>query len=151
MNQTDMTDWVPAMLPPALAPEVLRKVAAFVEDDQSDDPRDWGDASSADKKAFFKDAMALEWRVVEVLADHERPVPPADLAERLDIDTNQVAGAVGPLNKRAKKRGWVSPVRPLRFVQVGAGGGSIKGLVLHDELKAWVKERASDMTPDGEA
>ncbi len=151
MKQTEMTDWVPLMAPPALAPGFLHTVAAYVEDAQSDDPRDWGDASSADKKAFFKDAMDLEWQVVAVLAHHDKPVPAGDLAETLKVEPDQVAGAVGPLNKRAKKRGWVSPVRPMRFVQVGAGGGSIKGLVLHDELKVWVKEKLSNMTPDGES
>ncbi|MDP1821532.1 MAG: hypothetical protein Q8K58_16775 [Acidimicrobiales bacterium] len=151
MEQTDMTDWVPVMLPPGLAPEVLRRVAAYLEEAQSDDPRGWGDATSADKLAFFKEAQDLEWRLVAELACHDdKPVPPVDLAERLNVDPGQVAGAVGPLNKRAKKRGWVSPVRPFKFVQVGPGGGSVKGLVLDQELKVWVNDKVSDMT-DGES
>ena len=81
----------------------------------------------------------LEIGIADLLAREALPVPTPVVAECLGVEVDDVAGAVGPLNKRAKKHGWVSPVRTIRHFT--AGKGAVRGLVLHDELKNCVLSR----------
>ncbi len=136
--------WVPMIVPTELAPRVLRDVADWIAEDSDTGPRDWADATAADKRAFFADSTRNEWRLVTELARHDKPVTSADLAEALGVEVADIAGAVGPLKKRAKRNRWVAPVRSTRFWE-GPGKKSRRGLVLHDELKSWVTAGADDI------
>src|SRR5206468_2040491 len=104
-------DWVPVLAPPALAARFLREVAAHLDlGVGTEGPRDWDHASDAERRAFFRDATAEQWDLVVHLSDSPLPIPTIELARMLGNDVADVAGVVGPLNKRAKREGWVSPV-----------------------------------------
>lgn len=141
--------WVPVFVPAELAPEVLRMVAATLESGGAEGgPSDWADATSEDMEVFFRDAPSLEWRLVTDLAVRDRPVPVADLARALGVEVGAVAGAIGPINKRAKREGWVAPVRPARFVPEGSTSPK-RGLVLAEELRSWVIRHNRELDAHG--
>ena len=132
-----LSDWVPVLAPPSLAARFMREVAAHLElAGGFDGPRDWDAASAAERRLFFRAATARQWTLLARLADSELPVPAAERARSLDTGVPDVAGIVGPLNKRAKQMGWVSPVRPQKFWR---GRSAEKGLVVHPALVTWIK------------
>ncbi|MGH9245887.1 MAG: hypothetical protein ACRD29_16520 [Acidimicrobiales bacterium] len=137
---------MPVFVPAPMAPEILRQVAASLESGGgvADAGRsDWSDATDQDRAVFFRDVPSVEWRLVAELARHDRPVPVADLADALGAQVGDVAGAIGPINKRAKREGWVAPVQPTRFIPEGSRS-SKRGLLLHEDLRSWVLARDVD-------
>src|ERR671931_534487 len=56
------TGWVPVYVPAELAPEVLRRVASFVElgGAATAGPSPWADATADDIAVFFRDVSPLE-------------------------------------------------------------------------------------------
>jgi hypothetical protein len=136
--------WVPVFVPADMAPDVLRSVAAYLQSGAAPTgPSEWTDATDEDREAFFGDMAGIEWQLVAALAGQERPVPVSDLAAVLGVGVGAVAGAIGPINKRAKRQGWVAPIRPTRFVPEGSRS-SKRGLLLDPALRAWVLARGDD-------
>jgi len=133
------TGWVPVFVPAEMAPEVLERVAAFVKaGTATGGPSEWSDAANEDLAVFFRETPGIEWALVAELARHERPVSVADLASALGVEVGSVAGAIGPINKRAKREGWMPPIQPVRFFPEGSRT-SKRGLVLAERVRAWVR------------
>lgn len=133
-----MTDWVPVMVPPELAARFLRDVADHVARANSDnEPRLWGDATDSDIGAFVRELNDNQRRLLVSLASAQRPVPAAQHAERLGMTVDDIAGHVGPINKRAKKAGWISPVRSHRAFNRNT---SEKVLFLDERVALWIKD-----------
>lgn len=133
--------WVPLWVPAELAPDVLRSVASFLEPGRSGTgPSDWSVATSDDIAEFLQGVEPLEWRLISELARHEGPSTVAGLAEALRVEMGAVAGAMGPVNKRAKRRGWAPPIEPRRFTPPGESA-SRRGLVLTSVLREWINSR----------
>jgi len=132
-------EWVPIWVPRSKAARILREVARDLERDDDDGLRDWDSTSEAERRLFFKNLTAIQWRLLVRLAMSEGPTPAAELADALSIQVSDVAGIVGPLNKRAKRERWPSPVR-------SQGPGEEKGLSLDPALTEWVNDREDDMS-----
>src|SRR3954451_2156336 len=132
-----MTDWVPLMAPPELAARFLREVAEFVGRSDAAEARLWEDATGADIKTFIAGLNEPQYRFVVDLAFAERPATAAVHAERAGMTIDDVAGVVGPVNKRAKKLGWVSPIRSHREL---TGTTMEKVVVLDDHVALWIRD-----------
>jgi hypothetical protein len=132
---------VPVFVPAEMAADVMRRVADHLQSGAATTGvSDWADATAQDKEVFFRDLPDIEWQLVQELARYDRPVPVAEVAEALGVEVGDVAGAMGPINKRAKREGWVAPIRPGRFTPEGTRS-SKRGLLLHEGLRAWAVER----------
>ncbi|HZC73354.1 MAG TPA: hypothetical protein VE442_21845 [Jatrophihabitans sp.] len=141
--------WVPVYVPAALAPEVLRSVASFLEAGGATaaGPSAWADAAADDIAVFFREVSPLEWRLISELARREVPTAVAELAKALGVEMGAVAGAIGPVNKRAKREGWTPPIQPRRFTPSGTST-SRRGLVLAAGLRTWINAHADDPRSD---
>ncbi|MBW3613917.1 MAG: hypothetical protein KY439_01220 [Actinobacteria bacterium] len=132
-------EWVPVMAPPELAPRFLREVAAYVaaaSKEEQGGPRLWEDAAASDIAAFLAELNAAQRELVVELAFSSTPRTAAVLAERVGKTIDDVAGLVGPINKRAKKLGWTSPIRSHRHAN---GTTKDKVVVLDDHVALWVR------------
>lgn len=139
--------WVPVFVPAELAPDVLQRVAAYVQAGATPGgPSEWADATGEDLEVFFRDIPDIEWRLVAELANHTRPAPVAELARALRVEVGTVAGAIGPINKRAKREGWAPPIQPMRYFPEGSRS-SKRGLMLAEEIRSWIKLREADHAP----
>jgi hypothetical protein len=144
----DETQWVPVFVPAELAPDVLRNVASFLEaGETAAGPSAWADATADDIAVFFRGVSPLEWRLVSELARREVPTPVAELAEVLGVEMGAVAGAMGPVNKRAKREGWTPAIQPRRFTPPESST-SRRGLVLAPGLRAWIGRQSDGPTSD---
>jgi hypothetical protein len=131
--------WIPVYVPVEMAADVLHSVASFVEGTGPTIGRsDWSEATADDLVAFLGGLQPLEWRLIRELADREVPTSVAELADALDVEMSAVAGAMGPVNKRAKREGWAPPIEPRRFTPPG-NSVSRRGLLLAAGVRAWVK------------
>ena len=133
-----MTDWVPMMAPPQLAPRFLKEIAEYVgRTDAEADPRLWEDATGNDIGEFLKDMNGDQYKVLRCLAFSSVPRSTSEHAERLHMAVGHVAGCVGPINKRAKKLGWISPVRSNPYWN---GRSSSKVLQLDSHVALFIRE-----------
>jgi hypothetical protein len=136
-----VSGWVPVFVPAELAPDVLRRVAEFVRSGSPvGSPSDWADATTEDLEGFFQDIPDIEWRLITELSQRDRPAPVAELAEVLDVEVGAVAGAIGPINKRAKRQSWGPPIQPTRYFPEGSRTAK-RGLLLADAIKSWIRSR----------
>lgn len=141
--------WVPIYVPAELASDVLRQVATFLEAGEvAAGPSQWADASADDVAAFFGGVTPLEWRLVVELARRDGPTTVAELADALGVEMGAVAGAMGPVNKRARREGWAPPIEPRRFTPAGESS-SRRGLVLAAGLRAWMRTQPERVPGDG--
>lgn len=139
--------WVPVFVPAELAPDVLRRVATLLQaGGTAVGPSEWSDATADDMAAFFVEVSALEWRLVVELARREVPTTVTELADALGVAMGAVAGAMGPVNKRAKREGWAPPIQPRRFTPPD-GSMSRRGLVLAAGLRAWINAQPDRLGP----
>ncbi len=133
-----MTEWVPVMAPPELAPRFLREVAEHIASGASAaDARLWDNATGRDVAEFVGLLNTEQHRLLVSLAFSETPASTATHAERIGVTVENIAGYVGPINKRAKKLGWISPIRSHNF---WTGKRTEKVLVLDDRLALWVRD-----------
>ncbi len=133
-----MTEWVPVMAPPDLAPRFLREVAEHIASGASAaDARLWDNATGRDVAEFVGLLNTEQHRLLVSLAFSETPASTATHAERIGVTVENVAGYVGPINKRAKKLGWISPIRSHNF---WTGKRTEKVLVLDDRFALWVRD-----------
>ena len=134
-------EWVPVMVPASMAPQVLRDVAAFVlaDHEAATGPRDWGAATDDDRTRVLIGDKPVEWQMLVHLSRASEPLPASQLAERVGVEVDDIAGLVGPLNKRARRAGWVSPIQTRTMFRAG------KGLMLHEALGWWVLSRDNDL------
>ncbi len=130
-----MTDWVPVMVPPELATRVLRLIADNVDAAEDAGPRPWEDATAADVAAFVSELNQGQRRLVVALSHTTKPQSTASYADLLGTTIDDIAGYVGPINKRARKRGWMSPLRSERHFRI-----KDKVLVLDERIAVWVRE-----------
>lgn len=136
-----MTDWVPVMAPPELAARMLREVADHIAAGREfAEVRPWEDATGTDVRDFLRLVTADQSKLLVSLAFAEEAVPAAQHAQRLGVSVDDLAGYVGPLNKRAKKSGWMSPIRSERHF----GKGADKVLVLDERVAMWVRNNHED-------
>jgi hypothetical protein len=142
-----LAGWVPVFVPAEIAPEVLQRVAEFVQTDGSPgSPSDWSNATSEDLDVFFREIPDIEWRLVTQLAEYDRPAAVPEVAQSLGVEVGAVAGAIGPINKRAKREGWAPPIQPARFIPEGSRS-SRRGLLLPAEIRSWVRSRNGENAP----
>lgn len=151
MEAESASGWVPVFVPAQMAPEVLRSVAVFVESGSVNVRlSDWADATDEDMAVFFRQTVGLEWRLVAELARRERPAPVTELAQALGVEVGAVAGAIGPINKRAKREGWAAPIQPTKVVP-HEGRAAKRGLVLAEQARPWVRARDQQLRQENEA
>lgn len=131
-----MTDWVPVMAPPELAERFLRDVADHLAGGRAD-PRSWHDATGADVADLVGGLNDDQKNLLVELAFASAPRSAAALGAALGRTVDDIAGIVGPINKRSRKLGWVSPLRSHRHAGTG---GVEKVVVLDDRVSLWVRD-----------
>lgn len=134
------TEWVPVLAPPELAVRFLREVAEHVArgaNDSAADARLWADATGSDIASFVKLGNDDQGRLLRSLAFVNRPASTATHAERIGVTVDAIAGYVGPINKRARKLGWTSPITSCNFF---TGTKTEKVLVLDDRFALWIRD-----------
>ena len=97
------------LVPRALASNVYRQMAEYLDDLDKPVLRDWATATRQDVWSFRARSPQEQQGVMDMLVDG--PMHLSDMAVALGVTVQALAGYIGPLNKRAKKGGWAPPVR----------------------------------------
>jgi hypothetical protein len=131
-------EWVPVMAPPDLAARFLREVADFVAETHDNvDPRLWDDATGTDIRGFLRQLNDDQSRFLQSLAFDDPPRSTAAHGEAMGKTVDEIAGYIGPINKKAKSLGWSSPIRSHRWFD---GRTTERVLVLDGRMAQWVRD-----------
>lgn len=111
-------EFIPIYVPASMAPAILRQVASSIEKENAvalesgDAPGSegvnggWINVAREELDQFLVGLGPDEWDVLLALAElHDKKPTPGEIAERLNISTDQLGGRLGPIARRTRAAG----------------------------------------------